>query len=78
MRFDYSKHKNFKEKFNLPFTLLADTSKDVINKYGVWENGIKRTSFLISPNGEIAKIYEKVNPEIHAGQVLEDLKELTK
>jgi peroxiredoxin Q/BCP len=71
-------HKNFEKKYQLTFTLLSDTKKIAINKYGVWENGIKRTSFLINPAGEIAKIYEQVNPEIHAAQVLADLAELTK
>ena len=71
-------HKSFAEKYGLPFTLLSDTGKEAINKYGVWEDRVKRTSFLINPAGEIAKIYEQVNPEIHAAQVLADLTELTK
>lgn len=80
-------HKKFADKFNLPFTLLADTEKEVVTKYGVWANksmfgvkymGILRTSFLIDPQGKIVRIYEKVKPVSHANQVLADLKELQK
>ena len=78
-------HKKFADKYGLPFTLLADEDKTVVNKYGVWGEksmygrkymGTMRTSFLIDPQGKIAKIYEKVKPERHADEVLEDLKEL--
>jgi len=76
-------HKKFAEKYSLPFTLLADEGKEVVNLYGVWGlkkfmgreyEGIFRTSFLIDPDGTIAKIYENVKPEIHAREVLSDLK----
>jgi peroxiredoxin Q/BCP len=76
-------HKKFEEKYGLPFTLLADTDKEVANLYGVWGpkkfmgreyEGVMRTSFLIAPDGTIAKVYEKVKPEVHAAEVLEDLK----
>ncbi len=76
-------HKKFAEKYNLPFTLLADEGKDMVQAYGVWGpkkmmgreyEGIFRTSFLIDPKGNIAKIYENVKPEVHAAQVLADLK----
>ena len=78
-------HKRFEEKYNLPFTILADEDKKVVTKYGVWGKkkfmgreyvGTFRTSFLINPKGEIAKIYEKVKPEAHAEEVLCDLKTL--
>ena len=78
-------HKKFSTKYDLPFALLADEDKKVVNKYGVWGEksmygrkymGTLRTSFLIDPKGKIAKIYEKVKPEIHAEEVLNDLKEL--
>lgn len=78
-------HKKFEEKYELPFTLLADTQKEVVTSYGVWAPkkfmgreylGTNRTSFLINPEGTIAKIYEKVKPETHAEEVLEDLKSL--
>lgn len=78
-----SSHKKFAEKYDLPFTLLADEKKDIVQKYGVWVErkfigkiipGTKRTSFLISPEGKIAKIYENVKPTEHADEVLNDLK----
>lgn len=78
-------HKKFEEKYELPFTLLADTEKEVVKAYGVWAPkkmmgkeflGTVRTSFLINPKGIIAKIYPKVKPEAHAEEVLTDLKGL--
>ena len=80
-------HKKFEEKFELPFTLLADTEKSVVTAYAVWAPkkfmgreflGTLRTSFLINPEGVIVKVYEKVKPEVHAEEVLHDLKELKK
>jgi thioredoxin-dependent peroxiredoxin len=80
-------HKKFAEKYKLPFTLLADDSKVVVEKYGVWGEknmygkkyfGTNRTSFLVDPKGKIVRIYEKVKPAVHADQVLADLKELQK
>jgi peroxiredoxin Q/BCP len=79
-------HKKFETKFTLPFTLLADTEKTVVHAYGVWAPkkfmgreflGTLRTSFLIDPTGKIAKIYEKVKPELHAEEVLTDLQSRT-
>lgn len=81
------KHKKFADKYKLPFTLLSDEDKKVINAYGVWAKkkfmgreymGILRTSFLIDPKGKIAKIYEQVKPEQHAEEVLADLQALQK
>lgn len=78
-------HKKFEEKYGLPFTLLADEQKEVVHAYDVWGrkkfmgreyDGTFRTSFLISPEGKIAKIYEGVKPDIHAEEVLADLKAL--
>jgi hypothetical protein len=78
-------HKAFAEKFHLIFPLLADTEKKVIEAYGVWGEkemagkkymGIRRMSFLIDPEGKIAKIYEKVNAEEHPEEVLKDLENL--
>lgn len=80
-------HKKFAEKYKLPFTLLADEDKKVVEKYGVWQEksmygrkymGTVRNSYLINPEGKIAKIYEKVKPAEHATQVLADLTTLTK
>jgi peroxiredoxin Q/BCP len=79
------KHAKFAEKYELPFTLLADEKKEVVEAYGVWGKkkfmgreymGTKRWSFLIDPEGKIAKIYEDVKPANHAEEVLADLKEL--
>lgn len=80
-----SSHKKFATKFELPFTLLADVNKEVVGAYGVFGEkkmmgrtymGVRRTSFLINPKGEIAKVYEKVKPEMHAAEVIADLKAL--
>ncbi|NDJ12876.1 MAG: peroxiredoxin [Acidobacteriia bacterium] len=68
----------FKEKFNFPFTLLADADKDIANLYFVMKEknmygkkvmGVARTTFVIE-NGVITKIFEKVKPEGHAEEVL--------
>ncbi|HRH24504.1 MAG TPA: thioredoxin-dependent thiol peroxidase [Candidatus Paceibacterota bacterium] len=76
-------HKKFVDAYELPFTLLADVDKKLVNKYGVWGEknmmgrtymGTKRTSFLISPEGKIAKVYENVKPPKHAAEVLSDLR----
>lgn len=78
-------HKRFADAYELPFTLLADEEKKMVQAYGVWGEkkmmgraymGTKRTSFLIDPNGIVRKIYENVKPPVHAGQVLKDLREL--
>lgn len=78
-------HKKFATKYKLPFTILSDESKGVVKKYGVWAKkkfigreymGTLRTSFLINTTGKIVKIYEKVKPELHASEVLEDMKTL--
>jgi peroxiredoxin Q/BCP len=78
-------HDKFARKEKLYFVLLADTEKKTINDYGVWQMkhflgkdymGIVRMSFLIDPKGVIRKIYPKVSPEEHAGEVLGDLKSM--
>jgi peroxiredoxin Q/BCP len=76
----------FKEKENLPFTLLSDEEHEVAEKYGVWVEksmygrqywGVDRTTFLIGPVGRIEKIFRKVKPETHSEQVLSALAELS-
>ena len=76
------KHKTFAEKFALPFPLLSDPEKKMIEKYGAWGEktflgktymGIFRMSYLIDPKGKIAKVYEKVKAEEHAEEVLHDV-----
>jgi peroxiredoxin Q/BCP len=73
------KHDSFVKKFKLPFTLLADVDKKIVNDYGVWGEksfmghrymGIHRVTFLIGPDGHIKKIWPKVKPEEHAEEVL--------
>ncbi|MBI3956529.1 MAG: thioredoxin-dependent thiol peroxidase [Candidatus Kerfeldbacteria bacterium] len=80
-----ARHKKFADKEELPFTLLADETKKAVKAYGVWGEkkflgktylGTRRTSFLIDPNGTVAKVYEKVKPALHAREVLDDLSEL--
>src|SRR3954447_24909265 len=77
---DESSHQKFISKFQLPFDLLADTDKKIVNDYGVWGEknmygkkymGTNRKTFLIDENGKIAKIFDKVNVEQHADEVLE-------
>ena len=76
-------HKRFAEKFNLNFPLLSDENKETINAYGAWGekkfmgrtyDGILRITYLINPEGKIAKTYPKVNPIIHADEIIADLK----
>lgn len=73
-------HKKFAEKFSLPFPLLADDEKRIVEAYGVWGEksfmgrkymGTHRVTFLIGRDGKIAKIWPSVKPEEHAGEVLE-------
>jgi peroxiredoxin Q/BCP len=75
----------FKEKENLPFTLLADETHELAEKYGVWVEksmygksfwGVERTTFLIGPDGTIERIFHKVKPQTHSEQVLAALAEL--
>jgi thioredoxin-dependent peroxiredoxin len=79
--------KKFQEKFQLPFSLLADADKKVAiafdvlkekNMYGKKVMGVVRTTFIIGPNGKIQHIFPKVKAEGHAGEVLEYLKESAK
>ena len=72
-------HQKFISKFQLPFDLLADTDKDIVEKYGVWGEksmygkkymGTLRKTFLIDEKGKIAKIFDKVNVAEHADEVL--------
>jgi thioredoxin-dependent peroxiredoxin len=80
-----SKQKMFKDKYDLPYHLLADTDKKLCEAYGVLKEksmygkkylGIDRMSFLISPDGKIARVFEQVKPDSHAQEVLEALSAL--
>jgi peroxiredoxin Q/BCP len=79
-------HASFALKLKLPFLLLADPEKTACNAYGVWGpqkflgvpfQGVSRSSFLIDPQGRIAKVYPKVKPADHAREVITDLKQFT-
>jgi peroxiredoxin Q/BCP len=72
----------FKQKYDLPFTLLADEEKSAAEAYGVWKEknmygkkvmGIERTTFVIGPGGKIEKIFAKVKAKGHAAEVLQAL-----
>jgi peroxiredoxin Q/BCP len=74
------KHQNFIKKFSLPFPLLADVDKKLVNLYGVWDwkttfgityEGTLRTTFLINEEGKIDHIIEKVESKNHAEQIVE-------
>ena len=78
---DEMSHKEFSEKYSLPFPLLADTEGTTADAYGVKSKYMgmsvaKRQTFLIDPDGNVAKHYEKVDPDTHSQQVLADLKAL--
>lgn len=79
-------HKKFADKHNLNFTLLSDESTDTIKAYGAWGKkkfmgkeyeGISRNTYLINPQGEIAKEYKGVNPVTHVSELLNDLAEFS-
>jgi len=76
-------HQKFKEKNNLPFTLLSDPEGKVLNLYGVWKKkslygrtfmGTERTTFLINEKGVVEKIYPKVSVKGHAQACLLDIR----
>jgi peroxiredoxin Q/BCP len=76
------RQKKFKEKFNLPFTLLADPDRQVCESYGVLKEknmygktvlGIERTTFLIGPDGKISRVFPQVKPQGHADEVIASL-----
>jgi len=80
-------HRKFKEKYDLPYTLLADESHEMAQAYGVWQKksmfgkkymGIARTTFLIDPDGRIARVFDKVNPLGHAADVAAAIESLRK
>jgi peroxiredoxin Q/BCP len=77
-------HKKFAEKYELPFTLLSDPSKETMKAYGAiresgwFRGGTARVSYLIGKDGKIVKVYPKVDPASHAGEILKDILELEK
>lgn len=78
-------HKKFADKYKLPFPLLSDQSKEVIQAYGAWGekkfmgrtfDGVQRNTYLIGPNGDLERTYQNVNPLTHKDQILTDLQNL--
>ena len=76
---DVESHKKFKNKFQLPFTLVADPKHTIIDKYGVWGEknlyghkhmGIYRTTFVINEKGVITKIFKKPRNKVHAEEIM--------
>ena len=79
---DVKRHGKFKQKYDLPFTLLADPDHEVAERYGVWGEkrymgrtymGINRTTFLVAADGTVAKVLHEVKPDTHAEDVLSAL-----
>lgn len=75
-----TKHQKFKNKYELPFPLLADEDQSVLTAFGVWGpkkfmgreyDGVHRTTFVIDAGGKIEKVITKVNTKDHAAQILE-------
>ena len=75
-------HKKFAEKYHLTFPILADPERKTIEAYGAWGKksfagkeymGTLRNTYLVSPEGEIVKTYEKVDPSLHVTQILKDI-----
>ncbi len=78
-------HAKFREKHNLPFALASDEDHSIAKAFGVWGekqfmgrrfDGVHRTTFIVDPRGQIAKVYPKVKPAEHAREILEDLPSL--
>ena len=76
---DEASHVEFKQKYSLPFTLLADPDHRVAEQYGVWKErnlygkksmGIERSTFVIDADGNVAKTMRRVKPDTHAADVL--------
>jgi thioredoxin-dependent peroxiredoxin len=74
-----SSHRRFKDKYHLPFTLLADPQHEVAERYGVWVEktrdgktsmGIERSTFVIDAEGDVTKVMRRVDPQTHADDVL--------
>ncbi len=83
---DPKSHTKFKEKYALPFPLLADEGHTLADAFGAWGvkknmgreyEGVFRTTFLIGPKGDILKVFENVKPDGHSAEVLAALKDST-
>jgi peroxiredoxin Q/BCP len=76
-------HVKFKDKYDLPFTLLADEGHHVADQYGVWAEkkymgktywGVERSTFVIDEDGNVKRVMHKVKPDTHADEVLASLR----
>jgi peroxiredoxin Q/BCP len=76
---EHQKHKKFEKKFNLPFTMIADPSHTILEKYGVWDQkqmfgnkymGVLRTTFVIDEKGLIRKIFLRPKNKAHAEEII--------
>jgi len=81
---DPKSHTRFKAKYNLPFTLLADTDHKVCELYGAWGpkkfmgkeyEGVLRTTFLIGADGQVLKVFENVKPPEHSAEILQIIRQ---
>lgn len=79
-------HKKFVDKYELPFTLVADTDHQLCEQYGVWKEknmygkksmGVERTTFIIDAAGNLAKVFPRVKVDGHSEAVLETIRSLT-
>lgn len=79
---DTKSHDKFKDKYGLPFTLLSDETKEMLNDYGVWQEksmygrkymGVVRTTFIIDEKGKIKKIFDKVRVPGHIEEILKEI-----
>ena len=71
-------HKKFAQKHNLRFTIFSDVEKKVIKKYKAWGLSVMRKTYLIDREGNIVKVYDKVNPLTHAEEILKDKEDISK
>lgn len=80
---DEKSHKKFGDKYNLPFSLIADPERKILEAYGVWGEkkmygksyqGVLRTTYVIGENGVIEDIFSKVDTKNHTSQILQELK----
>ncbi len=80
---DSKSHQKFQKKFDLPFTLIADTSHRILEKYGVWDHkklfgheymGVLRTTFVIDEKGVIRKIFTRPKTKAHAEEIIAAMK----
>ena len=79
---DVASHERFAEKYSLPFPLLADPDREILDAYGVWGErnlygkkfmGIKRTTFLIGPDGTVRHVFKRPKTDAHAEEILAKL-----